>query len=143
MDPTKEDEDDDLVLEIEELDEKEARRLEMSVSISGSTNLSEVGAAVAEHGDVIDDMFDSIMLSEEKPLPNAPPPATIPPPGKKAAMVFKPPGKKIDEEGVIDLSGEEDDIIFLEEDSLLESDKSIDEDEDDEEAFYRQFEKHD
>jgi len=133
MGPKDKEEEDDLIIEVGELDDKEARQLELSVSITGATDLSEVADAASKHGDVIDEMFDGLMMPSEPPPP---PPATIPPPNPKlAAKVFKPPAKE--KARVIEISGDEEDIFFLEDEDAVAEDDDLDPDE---EAFYKQFE---
>lgn len=130
------DEEDDLEIEVNLLDEKTARRLELSVPISSSTSLDEVAEAVAENADVIDGMFDDLMMPSVPPprpatIP-APPPATIPPPNPVlAAKVFKAPVA----EKVITLAPDDEDVILLDEDAEIAADE-----EDEEDAFYKQFE---
>ena len=113
-DPEHEDED-DFEIEINELDNKEARKLELSVPIDDDDNVTQVSTAVKQHGSIIDEMFDDLIMK------------SVPPPSKDADPSTEPLG---DEE-----------FIELDDEDLVLIDDNDPHDDLDEDAFYAQFEK--
>ena len=126
------DDEDDILVEIEELDDKQAQKLALSVSITNHDDLGEVALAAIEHGDVIDQLFDDMLL------PDAPAPLVET--SSDGNTPYKNPN--VDEE-TIHLSDEDEDILFFDEGVPVEEDEELPlEEESDlaEEAFYKQFE---